>query len=109
MFGVLVVAHGMCVAAVAGRYSRVLPLLSRRVPSLVAYGPLLLLAPVAGVFVPVTLVGIVTVLAARVRPVVATVRSGRFTMIGRVLLVAITLVAIPGFVFTAADILGRGP
>jgi hypothetical protein len=109
VFAAVVVAHGMCVAAVAGRYSRVLPLLSRRMPSVLAHGPLLLLAPVAAVFVPVTLVGVVTVLAARLRPVIATVQSGRFTMIGRVLLVAIVLVAIPSFVSTVADILGRGP
>ena len=109
VFAALVLAHGMCVAAVAGRYSRVLPLLSRRIPSLLAYGPLLLLAPVAGVFVPVALVGVVTVLAARVPTLVAAVQSARFTMIGRVLLVAITLVALPSFVVTATDILGRGP
>lgn len=73
VFAALVVAQGMCVAAVAGRYSRVLPLLSRRMPSVLAHGPLLLLAPVAAVLVPVTLVGVVTVLATRFRPFVASV------------------------------------
>lgn len=109
VFASLVMAHGMSVAAVAGRYSRVLPLLSRRVRSVIAHAPLLLVAPMAPVLVPVTLVGVVSVLAARLRPVVATVRSRRSTVLGRAVLVAILLVAIPGFVSTVADILGRGP
>ena len=63
----------------------------------------------APVLVPVTLVGVVSVLAARLRPVVATVRSRRATVVGRAVLVAVLLVAIPGFVSTVGNILGRGP
>ncbi len=62
----------------------------------------------APVLVPVTLVGVVSVLAARLRPVVATAQSRHFTMVGRAVFVAILLVAIPGFVSTVTDILGRG-
>ena len=109
VFAALVVAHGMCVAAVAGRYSRVLPLLSRRRSSVLAYAPLLLVAPMAPVLVPVTLVGVVTVLAARVRPLAGTIQSRRFTVVGRTVLVAVVLVAIPGFVSAVADILRRSP
>ncbi len=108
VFAALVLAHGMSVAAVAGRYSRALPLLSRRGRSVLAHAPLLLLAPMAPVLVPVTFVGVVSVLAARLRPVAATVRSPRSTVMGRAMLVTILLVTIPGSVSTVADILGRG-
>ena len=63
----------------------------------------------APVLVPVTLVGVVSVVAARLRPVDATVRSRRSAVMGRAVLVVIVLVATPGFVSTVADILGRGP
>lgn len=109
VFAALVLAYGMSVAAVAGRYSLVLPLLSRRRRSVLAHAPLLLVAPMAPVLVPVTLVGVVSVLAARLRPVVATLRSRRSTVVGRAVLVAILLLAIPGFLSSVADILGRGP
>jgi hypothetical protein len=109
VFAALVVAHGMCVAAVAGRYSRLLPLLSGRTSSVVAHAPLLLLAPIAPVLVPVALVGVVTALAARVRPSPPTMQSRRFTVVGRAALIAVVLAAIPGFVSAVADILDRGP
>ena len=109
VFGALVVSHGMLVAALAGRYSRVLPLLSRRSRSVVAHAPLLLVAPMAPVLVPVTLVGIVTVLLARIPRIVSGVRSGRVRIAGRVVLAAAVLVALPGFVSSVADIVVRGP
>jgi hypothetical protein len=109
VFGAVVVAHGMAVADVAGRYSRALPLVSRRRRDLLAYAPLLLLMPVVGVLLPVVVVGAATTLAGRARGVVAAVRSPRVTAAGRVVLVAVVLVAAPGFVSAAADILGRGP
>lgn len=100
----------MLVAALAGRYSRVLPLLSRRFrSSVVAHAPLLLVAPMAPVLVPVTLVGVVTVLLARIPPIVSGVQSGRARVAGRVVLAAALLFALPRFVSSAADIIGRGP
>ncbi len=109
VFGVLVVAHGMLVAALAGRYSRVLPLLSRRFQSIVAHAPLLLVAPMAPVLVPVALVGVLTIVLAGIRPVVSGVQSRRVRIAGRVVLAAAVLLALPGFVSSVADILGRGP
>lgn len=109
VFGALVVAHGMCVAALAGRYSRALPLLSSHVPSLLSHAPLLLLAPAAPVLVPVTLGGVVTVLAAHSRPLVSGLHHGWVTLVGRGVLVAAFLIALPGFVSTVTDILSRGP
>lgn len=109
VFAALVVAHGMSVAAVAARYGHVLPLLSRRSSSLLAHAPLLLVAPMAPVLVPITLVGVFAVLAARAGPLAEAMQSRRFTVVGRAVLVAVVLVAIPGFMSTVADILGRGP
>jgi hypothetical protein len=109
VFSALVVADGLLVAALAGRYSRVLPLLSRRMPSVVAHAPLVLVAPAASLLVPVVIVGLAAVLAARVRPVVEALRSQRFTRAGRLALVAVVLVALPGAVATMVNILGRGP
>lgn len=109
VFGALALAHGMSVAAVAGRYSRALPVLSRRRRSVLAHAPLLLMAPVAGVVLPVALVGVVAVLASRARPLAAALRSRQFDVVGRAVLAAVVLLALPGFLSAVADILGRGP
>jgi hypothetical protein len=109
VFGALVVAHGMSVAAIAGRYSRTLPLVSRRRSAVVAHAPLLLLLPIASVVVLIAMVGIVAAGAGRLPSVVATLRSPRFAVVGRAVLAAVVVVATPGFVATVADILGRGP
>ncbi len=109
VFGALAVAHGMLVAALAGRYRRIVPLLSRNVRSIAAHAPLLLVAPVAAVLVPVILVGAVPVLVSRVPPLVLRLRSQRLTVPGRVALVAVVVVALPGLMSSATDILNRGP
>lgn len=108
-FTALVLVHGMCVAAVAGRYSRALPLVSGRRRDLLAYAPLLLTVPVAGLLLPVALVGVVVIFAGRAPGLVAAIRSPGFTTAGRVVLAVLVLIAFPGFVSAAADILGRGP
>lgn len=107
VFAALVVVHGMAVAAIAGRYRRVLPLLSGRPRSVLAHAPLLLLVPMAPVVVPLALAGAVTVVGAR--PVAAALRSRRSLVVGRAVLVAAILVGVPGFLTTVADIVGRGP
>lgn len=109
VFSAMALAHGMLVAALAGRYSRALPLLGTTVRSRVAHLPLLLLAPMAPVGVPVAVVGALTVLASLLRPVVEGMRSRAFTVAGRVALVAVALVALPGFLAAVSDIAGRGP
>jgi hypothetical protein len=107
VFSALVLAHGMLVAALAGRYSRTLPLLSRRRASIGRHGPLLLLGPVAPVLVPVALAGAVAVVATRVPAVMRALRSSTGRVVGRVVLVAMALVALPGFVADVGDILGK--
>jgi hypothetical protein len=108
-FGALVLSHGMLVAALAGRYSRVLPPASRRPRSWVAYAPLVLLIPVFPIALFLALVGIVAVALSGVRPLIEGLRSRTATIAGRVVLTAAALVALPGFVSAVADIAGRGP
>lgn len=108
-FGAVVVAHGMLVAALAGRYSTVLPLLSRDRRSLVAHAPLLALVPVAPVAAVFAVAGAVTVGVSRLQRVVTLLRSHGLRIAGRVALVAVSLVALPGCVSTLIDIAGRRP
>lgn len=108
-FGAVVVAHGMLVAALAGRYSTVLPLPSRDRRSLVAYAPLLALLPVAPVAAVFAGVGAVTVGVSRMQRVVTLLRSNGARIAGRVVLVAVSLVALPGCVSALIDIAGRRP
>jgi len=108
-FGAVVVAHGMLVAALAGRYSTVLPLPSRDRRSLVAHAPLLALVPVAPVAAVFAVVGAVTVGVSRMQRVVTLLRSHGARIAGRVVLVAVSLVALPGCVSTLIDIAGRRP
>lgn len=109
VFGAVVIVHGMLVAAIAGRYSRVLPLPSRHVRAMVPYAALLLLLPLFPVFVFLVAVGALVVLVSRLRPLVDFLRSGRALLTGRVVLAVAGLVALPGFVAAVADIAGRRP
>ena len=109
VFTAVVLVHGMLVAALAGRFSRALPLLSANRRALLLHAPLLLLAPVFPVLVVVVPVGLIAVFATRARPVMDLLRSDRVAVVARVVLAAIALVALPGFVSTIADIFGRGP
>lgn len=108
-FGGLVVLHGMLVAALAGRYSAVAPLPAWDRRSFVAHAPLALLLPAAPIFVPVVVVGAAAVALSRIRPLTAFLRSRPASLIGRALVVAAALVALPGSVSALVDIAGRGP
>ncbi len=109
VFGTLVIVHGMLVAAVAGRYSQVLPMPSRDRRSLAPHAPLALLLPAAPVFVLIAVVGAVAVALSRLRLVVAFLHSSHFLVAGRVVLVAVGLAAIPSFASAIVDIAGRQP
>lgn len=109
VFSAVVLAHGMIVAALAGRFSRALPLLSGERRALLLHAPLLLLLPVAPVFLVIGVVGLIAVFASRARPLIDLVRSDRVAVSARVVLAVIALVALPGFISTLADVLGRGP
>jgi hypothetical protein len=106
-FTLLVVFHGMLVAALAARLSRGLPLLAAQSRAVAAHAPLLLLAPLAPLAVVAVVAGAVAVLASRIPQVVAAWRAGAMMVIGRVALALAGLLAVPGFTSAVVDILGR--
>ena len=106
VFAALVLAHGMLVAALAGRYSRSLPLISPRRRAILGHGPLLLLGPMFPVVVPLAVIGLLTVGLSRLQRLVEVMRSQRFITVGRIVLVVIVLIALPSFLISVSDILG---
>jgi hypothetical protein len=106
-FSALVLFHGMLVAALAGRASRVVPLLVREPRAIAAHTPLLLLAPLAPVAGILAVVGALVVLATRARPVLAAWRGHRLLPVGQAVLALVALLALPGFVADVVSILGR--
>jgi hypothetical protein len=108
-FTLLVVFHGMLVAALAGRVSRAVPLLAARPGAIAVHAPLLLLLVLPGPSVALVLVivGVVVVLGSRIPSVVAALHARRSVTIGRVALALVALAAFPGFASDLVDILGR--
>ncbi len=107
-FTVLVVFHGVLVAAVAGRLSRAVPLLAARPGAVAVHAPLLLLVlPGPSVALLVIIVGVVVVVVSRIPSVVAAWRDRRLVTVGRVVLALVALVALPGFASALVDIVGR--
>lgn len=109
VFAALVVMHGMLVAALAGRYSRTIPLLSRRPGAVAAHAPLLLLLPMAPALVVLAAAGTAVVGLGQIPAVAAGLRSRAAGVAARAVILAAGLVALPGFVTAAVDIAGRGP
>jgi len=107
-FSVLVVVHGMLVAALAGRVSRMAPLLDWRPGAIAAHAPLVLLAPAVPVLVLLVGVGALVVAVTQSPRAVAAWQAGLLVVAGRVALVVVALVAAPGFVAAVADIAGQG-
>jgi hypothetical protein len=106
-FAALVVFQGVLVAALAGRVSRAVPLLSARPRAIAAHAPLLLLLPLGSAVLLLAVVGVMVVLASQVPAVVAAWRDRRLVTVGRVALAAVAVVALPGFASAVVDILGR--
>ncbi len=108
-FGTLVVMHGMLVAALAARYSSALPVVSNW-RSVLAYLPLLVLAPVFPVYAVFAVVGgLIVALRRRLKRVAEFLRSRKALVGGRVILAGISLVALPGCISAVADIAARQP
>lgn len=107
-FSAVVVINAMLVAAVAGRLSRALPLLTRQRRVVAAYSPLLLLALPGPVIVGIALVGAAVVVLSRFPVVTKAFTSSTTTIVGHVVLAGAVLVALPGFASTVADIARRG-
>jgi hypothetical protein len=107
-FALLVVFHGILVAALVGRLSRAVPLVAAEPRAIAAHAPLLLLLPLAPVGVLAAIVGaVVVVVASRIPRVVAAVQARRLVVVGRAALAVAGLVVLPGFVSTVVDIVGR--
>jgi len=108
VFSVLALAYGLALAGWMARLSTWLPLPSTERRVLVRYAPAAILA-VAGYSVTVALVvlGLVLVLATRWDALVDAVRSHRARLVGRVALVALLVLALPGALASMADIVGR--
>ena len=106
-FAALVLLHGALVAALAGRFSRAVPLLAAQPRAMAVYAPLLLLAlPGPSVALVLILVGIAVVLLTRIPSIVAAWHSRPVAAVGRVALAGAALVAVPGFASALVDILG---
>ena len=105
VFAALGVGQGMLLAALAGRYSRSLPLLSIRARALAAHAPLLILVPGVALLVPVVVGALFAIAGQRLW----TVRSlaPKIRVWGRVLVPVVAVVALPGFVSAVIDIAGR--
>jgi hypothetical protein len=107
-FTMLVLFHGMLVAALAGRLSRAVPLLAARPGAIAVHAPLLLLVlPGPSVALVLIIVGVLVVLVSRIPTVVAAVHARPLVVVGRVALTVVALVTFPGFASAVVDILGR--
>jgi hypothetical protein len=107
-FTALVVFHGALVAALAGRLSRAVPLLTAQPRAIAVYAPLFLLAlPGPAVALVLMGVGVAVVLVSRIPAMVAAWHSRAVVAVGRVALAVAALVAVPGFASALVDILGR--
>lgn len=107
VFSAVILVHGMLVSALAGRYSRALPLPSKGRRAVVAYLPLLVLVPVAPVAVIIALVGLVVVGLSRVGPFLRAARSHGMMLGGRVVIGVVALIGLPGFLSAISDIVGE--
>lgn len=108
-FSALVVAHGMLVAAIAGRYSHTLPLWSNEFKAIAAYAPLLLVAPVFPLAVALALGAPVAIGLGRIAALRRALSSQRALLLGRLIGVAASAVALPVFLIAIVDIASRSP
>lgn len=105
-FGSLALFHALVLAAIAGRLSRSLPVVSRQSRTVAAYLPLLLLL-LTGPFLLALMAGAALVTMALRRPAFgAWWRSAAVVTAGRVVLAGVTVVAFPGFLRAVQHIFG---
>jgi hypothetical protein len=108
-FVALALVHGMLVAGLVARLSRVVPATSGSLRVMIWYVPLLVLAVVPVFAVPAVGVGLVVAGLSRATPVMDAVRSRASTLAGRIALAAVAATALPFFALTTADILRASP
>ncbi len=108
VFGALAVTFGLVLAAVLARLSAWLPLLTSERRVLVRYaGPAVLAAVAVSVSVVLLTLCLVVVAVTRWRPVLNVVRSSRWVMVGRMVVVALVVVSLPGAVASMVEIARR--
>lgn len=101
--------HGMLVAAIAGRYSRSLPLISKDWRTVIPYAPLLLLIPGFVLVLFVVLAALVAVMS-NALPKAREIWTSPVTSIaGRVLIVGTAVIMLPFFVIGMVEILDKSP
>jgi hypothetical protein len=112
--GLMVVMHGMAVAAFADRYSQAFPppgapadraAWARAVVPLVV--PALLLIPGAALLLLLAIGLVVALVLSRIPPLIRALRSDRAVVIGRVAVGALTLVVLPAAVLDLHDVVVR--
>lgn len=109
VFTLLALGFGAATSTFAAGFSRWLPLPGRDRRSL-AYLLLLILVPLFPFgLLAVSFVGLMVFGAPFAARTGALLRRPRAVLVGRVVLVGLVLVALPGFVSSVADIVGRGP
>lgn len=109
-FGLLIVLHGMLVAALVGRYSQSLPLLGTPLRTtdrrtIVRYWPLLIVLVLFPLAILAVAGGVAVVLSSLLIRNTQWLRSRQVIVVGRVLLVAAGLVSLSSFVSAASTIL----
>jgi len=108
VFAALAILHGFTVVALAGRYSRNVPLIGKSWRKIAWYLPLVLFIPIPPFLPGLAIVCLVVVISNRRASIAERLRSQKTVLIGRVLLLLIVAAATPRFVTTVIDIAGRG-
>ena len=108
-FVTLGLLHGMLVAAIAGRYSRSLPLITKDWRTVIPYAPLLLLVPGFFLLLLVVLAAAVAIVLNALPKVKEVWMSRRVSLAGRVLAIGATVIMLPFFVMGMVEILEKSP
>ncbi|MEY2475400.1 MAG: hypothetical protein QOG87_715 [Actinomycetota bacterium] len=108
-FIALGLGQGMLVAAVAGRFSRSLPMVRAEAPVLARYGVVLPLFLFVAPAVVAIALGAVIVGLNQIRDLGELARRRQVVLAGRAVLIVATLATLPRFLGAVVDIAGRGP
>lgn len=112
-FGLASIVHGMAVVAIANRYSQVFPPASNaRVERARAFVPLglavLVLIPALPFMLLILVVGLaITVTASRIEPILRFVRGRGALVAGRIAVVLVAVVLLPGTIADVHDVMVR--
>lgn len=100
----IILGHGMLMSALAGRYSRALPLITKQLRTIARYVPFLFLAPALPLLLLVAVGAVIGLALGRVEGIRALLASERFLLTGRVAGVVLVAVALPSFLSAVIEI-----